>query len=89
MTARLLVHHHRGPDAEGIEVIVRRVDQRIGRGRQEARDEALAQECALAITAIGIEAVADDALAVADDVGDDGHDRRGHLREVDIGVGDR
>ncbi len=31
VAARLLVAHHRRPDAEGIEVVLRRVDQRVGR----------------------------------------------------------
>ena len=55
-----------------------------GAGRQP-----LAHQRALAVAAIGIEAVADHRLAVAHHVGHHRDDRTGHLREVDVGVGDR
>ena len=43
---------------------------------------------ALRVTAVGIETVADDAPAVALDVGDDGDHARRHLAEIDVGVAD-
>src|SRR5450830_993654 len=42
----------------------------------------------LAGSAVGIEAVADHRLAIADDVGDHCHQAQRHLAEVDIGVAD-
>jgi hypothetical protein len=57
-------------------------------GFQDARDEALAHQAALAVAAIRVEAVADDRLAVADHVGDHGHQAQRHLAEVDVGVAD-
>ena len=59
-----------------------------GVGFQDARDEALAHQLALAVAAVGVEAVADHRLAVADHVGDDGHEAQRHLAEVDVGVAD-
>jgi hypothetical protein len=49
------------------------VQQRQRIGFEDARDEALAHQLALAIAAIRVEAVAHDRLAIADHVGDDGH----------------
>ena len=50
--------------------------------------EALADQAPLSVAAVGIEAVADDRLAIADDVGDHGNQTERHLREVDEGIGD-
>jgi hypothetical protein len=62
---------------------------RLSGGLGQARQEAFAHQRALPIPPIGIEAVANHRLAVAHHIGDDGDHRTGHLREVDIGVGDR
>ena len=51
--------------------------------------KALADEAALAVAAVGVEAVADHRLAVADDIGDHGDQRTGHFGEIDVRVGDR
>ncbi|MGX1015227.1 hypothetical protein AB7M69_009584 [Bradyrhizobium japonicum] len=89
MAARLLVGHHRGPDLVGVETVSGRIQQRLRIGLQDARGKALADQAALPVAAVGVEAVSDDALAVADDVSDDGDEARRHLGEVDIGVADR
>jgi hypothetical protein len=83
MAARLLVGHHRGPDLAGVEIVARGVDQAVGLGFEDARREALADQAALTVAAVRVEAVADHRLAVADDVGDDGNQAQRHLREVD------
>src|SRR5690606_13581171 len=57
-------------------------------GLQHTRHKAFAHQVALAVAAVGVEAVADDRFAVADDVGDDGHKAQCHLREIDVGVAD-
>src|SRR5262249_61454181 len=51
--------------------------------------EALADEPALAVAAVRVEAVADHGLAVALDVGDQRDVRQRHLGEVDVRIGDR
>ena len=89
VAARLLVGHHRGPDLVRIEVVAGVVEQALRVGLQDAVAEALADQAALAVAAVRVEAVADDAPAVAHDIGDDGDEARGHLREIDVGVADR
>ena len=86
MAAGLLVLHQGRPDAVGIEVVAGVVEEGCGIGFEEARHEALADETALAVAAVGVESIADDGPAVAYDVGDDGDQRAGHLGEVDVGV---
>ena len=88
MAARLFVGEHAVPDLVRIEIGAGVVDQRGRIGFQDARDEALAHQHALAVAAVRVEAVADDRLAVADDVGDDGHQAQRHLAEIDVGVAD-
>ena len=87
VAARLLVGHHGGPALGGIEQAFA-VEQRVGLGLLEARDEPFAQKSLLGIAAVGVEAVADHRLALDLEVGLDRHDARRHLAEVDIGVGD-
>jgi hypothetical protein len=72
-----------------IEVRVLVVYQRAGVGLHDTRDEAVREQAGLRIAAVRIEAVTDDAPAVALDVGDDGHDARGHLGKIDVRVADR
>ena len=73
-----------------IEVVAgRRRAATAGSASSRRGAKALADQPALAVAAVGVEAVADDALAVALDVGDDGDEARRHLGEVDIGVADR
>jgi hypothetical protein len=54
------------PDPVRIEVRSALVDERLRRGLEHARDEPLAHQRALAVAAVRVEAVAHDALAVAD-----------------------
>jgi len=85
---RLLVRHHDIPDAKGVQVAPFRADQFFGVGRHDPGDEPLAEQRALGITAVRIEAVAHHGLPVPDHVrGQDQH-RNGHLAEVDVGVAD-
>jgi hypothetical protein len=88
VAAGLFVAHQRGPDRVRVAVVALAVEQAGGRGFEHARNEALAHQRALAVAAVGVEAVADDGLVVAHDVGDDGHQAQRHLREVDVGVAD-
>lgn len=89
VAAGLLVREHRVPHLVRIEVPARGVDQRVGGGFQQARDEAFAHQRALAVAAVGIEAVADDGLAVADHIGDHRDEAQRHLAKVDVRVADR
>jgi hypothetical protein len=50
-----------------------------GGGFEDAVAEALADQAALAVAAVRVEAVADDAPSVAHHVGDNGDEARGHL----------
>ncbi len=88
VAAGLLVAHECRPDANRIEVVAGIIEQRFGRGFEQARGESLANEATLAIASIGVEAIADDTAAVADHIGDDRDQRAGHFGEVDVGVGD-
>jgi hypothetical protein len=88
VAAGLLVDHHARPDLVRVEVLAGLVDERRGLGLEQARQEALANQPALAVAAVRVEAVADDRLAVANHVGDHGHQAQRHLGEVDVGVAD-
>lgn len=88
VTTRLFVREHGVPDLVRVQVLAAVVDQRVGVGLHHARDEALAHELALTVAAVGVEAVADHRFAVADHVGDHGHQAQRHLAEVDVGVAD-
>ena len=88
MAAGLLVAQEHVPNRERIQVVVLPVDEPGGIGLHQPGDEALAQEAALGVAAVGVEAIANDRPAAPDHVGDHGHDRAVHLREVDIGVAD-
>ncbi len=89
VAAGLLVAHQGGPDAVGVEVVPGVVEEGGGVGFEQARGEAFADQAALAVAAVGVEAVADDGAAVAHHVGDDGDQAGRHLGEVDVGVADR
>jgi hypothetical protein len=58
--ARLLVAHHAVPDPVRVEVVAALVEQARGLGLQDPPGEALADEPALAVAAVRVEAVADD-----------------------------
>jgi hypothetical protein len=87
--ARLLVLHQHRPDAVGIEVVPRIVEQRPRLRLEQPRRKPLADQPALAVAAVRVEAVADDRLAVADHVRDQCDVRQRHLGEVDVRIGDR
>ena len=87
--ARLLVLHHGRPNFGRIDVVARIVHQAFGIGFKDPCAEALPDQATLAVTAIGIEAVADNRFSVPHNVGDHGHEACGHLSEVDVGVADR
>jgi hypothetical protein len=89
MATRLLVRHQRLPYGERIEVLVFLVDQRRSVRLEDTREEAISHQRALPVASVGVESIADDRLTVANDVGDDGDDRTGHLRKIDVGIGDR
>ena len=59
--ARLLVRHQRGPDAVRVEIVAGIVEQRLRLGLHQPRREALADQPALPVAAVRVEAVADDA----------------------------
>nr|GEU28409.1 hypothetical protein [Tanacetum cinerariifolium] len=88
VAARLFVGEHAVPDLVRIEVGAGVVDQAGGIGFQDARNEPLAHQRALAVAAVGVEAVADYRLAVADDVGHHGDQAQCHFAEIDVGVAD-
>ena len=89
VAARLLVAHRALPDARRVEVLARLVEERAPVGFQHSRDEAFAEQRALAVSAVGIEAVPDHRAAAAHHVGDDRDRRERHLAEVDDRVPDR
>ncbi len=89
VAARLFVAEHAVPDLVRVEVAAALVLQALRIGFQHARDEALAHQLALAIAAVGVEAVADDRLAVADDVSHHRDQAQRHFAEVDVGIADR
>ncbi|MCY1530420.1 hypothetical protein D9M68_656050 [compost metagenome] len=88
MPTGLLVGEHGVPDLVRIEVVAAVVDQGRRVGFHHARDEALAHQLALAIAAVRVETVAHHRLAVADHVGDHGHEAQRHLAKVDVGIAD-
>src|SRR3546814_7544625 len=89
VATRLFVGHHGGPDLSRIEVVAGVVHQARGVCLPQARQEALAQQPAGGVAAVGVEAVADHRLAVAHHVGDDGDHAGCHLGEVDVGIAER
>ena len=88
MAARLFVGHHRRPDFMGIEIVAGVVEQALGSGFENAVLETLANQTALTVATVGVEAVADHATAVLDDIGDHGDQAQRHFREIDVGVAD-
>jgi hypothetical protein len=72
-----------------IEVVAGIVDERGGIGFENARNETLAHQLALAVAAVGIEAVTHDRLSVTDDIRHNGDETQRHLAEVNVGIPDR
>jgi len=88
MTARLFIAHHAVPDLERIQVVAARVAQTGRVSLQHTRPKALADQAALSIAAIRVEAITDHRPAIAHNVGDHRHQAERHLREIDEGVTD-
>jgi hypothetical protein len=65
------------------------VEKGIWRGLQQAGGEAFADQAALAVASVAVEAVADHLAPVAHLVGDDGDEAGRHLGKIDVGVADR
>ena len=86
VAADLLALAHDGHDLLGIEIVARRIDQRLRIGAQDAWDEALAHLRAAGVAAGRVEREARDRLAVAHHVGDDPDHRGGHLGEIEARV---
>jgi len=59
VTAGLFVRHQRRPDPVRIEIVAGVIEQHLRIGFHEARREALADQSALPVTAVRIEAVTD------------------------------
>ena len=55
-------------------------------GFEQPRSETLADQAALPVASVGVESVADDAVPIANDIGHERDQARGHLGKVDIGV---
>jgi hypothetical protein len=89
VAAGFFVRHHRRPDLVRIEIAAIGIEQARWIGLLQSRRKALADQAALPVAAVRVEAVADHAPAVAHGVGNDGDQARRHLGEVDIGVADR
>ena len=83
MAAGLFVLQHGGAEAGGVEIVARRRLLLLGVEREDAGRETGADDLALGIAPVGIEAIADHRLAVAHHVGDDCHRAHGHLAEID------
>ena len=83
MPAGLLALHHGGEDRLRVEIAPFLVDQAVGVGVHDPRDEPRPHLGTAGIPPRGVEGVADDGLAVADHVGDDRDDGGGHLAEVE------
>jgi hypothetical protein len=89
VTARLFVRHQRRPDLVRIEIVSGVIEQGLRIGFHQPRRETLADQPALPVAAVGVEAVADHRFAVAHHIGDHGDEAGRHLGKIDIGVADR
>src|SRR5215212_1226162 len=89
VAARFLVRHQHRPDFIRVEVFAAFVEQSLRVGFHQAWREPFSDQPTLSVTAVRVEAVTDDRLALAHDIGDDGNKARRHLCEIDIGVADR
>ena len=88
MAAGLFIAHHRGPNPVRIEVCPGIIQQAFRLCFKNPVGEALADQAALTVAAVRVEAVADDTPAVAHRIGDNGNKARRHLGEIDIGIAD-
>jgi len=88
MAARLFVRHHCRPHLIGVEIIAVLVEQRFRIGFLDAGRKPFADQAALPVAAVRIEAVADHPPAIAHRVGDHRDQACRHLAEIDIGIAD-
>ena len=88
VAADLLAPDHGRGDAGGIDVAAGLIEERGRVGPEDSRDEALAHLRAAGIAAGGVERKARDRLAAAHHAGNDGDDRRRHLRKVETRIGE-
>ena len=86
MAAGLFIHHHGRPDLVRVEIAAGVIHQAFRGGFQNAIPEPLTDQAPLTVTAVGVEAVADNAASVPDDIGDNCHQTGGHFAEIDIGI---
>ena len=89
VSAGLLVLHHAQPRCDRGSRLSPASFVSVFGSASEPRREALADQAALTVAAVRVEAVADDRAAVAPHVGHDRDQRERHFGEIDIGVGDR
>ena len=89
MAARLFVRHHCRPHLVGVEIIAALIEQRFRIGFLDPGRKPFADQSALPVAAVGIEAVPDHPSAIAHGIGDDRDEACRHLAEIDIGVADR
>ncbi len=64
------------------------IDEALGGGPPQSRDESLAKQSTLSVAAVRIESEAHHRPSVTYLIGDDRHDRDGHLRKVNYTVTD-
>ena len=87
MATGLLIAHHGFPDLVGAKD-ASSVKQCVRFCLQRAWNEPLTHQCTLTIAPIRIEAITNNRLAVADDVGHDGDQTQRHLGKIDVRVTD-
>jgi len=86
MAARFFVVHHGRPHAVGVEVAAGVIKQRFGPGFQQTRRKTLANQPALAVAPVRIEAVAHHPPPIAKGIGHHRHQAGRHFGKVDVGV---
>ena len=84
----LFALHHAGEYFFRVEVIASRVQQRLGCGLHDARDQAVAHLGTAGITARGVERKPHHGPTIADNVCGNRHNRGGHLAEVKNSIAD-
>ena len=88
MAAGFFPLHHGRENFLRIEVLVCLVEQGSRVGGKDARDETCPHGCAAGVATGRIERETDDRLTIAHDIGDDRHDRRRHLGEIEARIPD-
>src|ERR1700716_755412 len=86
MSSGLLIPHNDVPNLERIEILAGVIEQTIWLCRQQSRHKPVTQKAARRVSAVGIETVTDNGLAIAHYVCDYCEGTHRHLTEVDVGV---